>query len=829
MKSKGKILVIAGFALLILVMSSGLWLIFKNLKDFSDRIAFDEERRELLIVGNIINTLYEAEVTNDLLTYDSAEKYMASYDSIRPLIAARMDTLKQLSVDSNRVEMLDSIAVLLNLKNENLESVLVLMDSVRKAPSVIRETTSSYVSPRLNKNISDYLTQNDVFPDFDAETQAVDTTVVRGERKGLIRRLGDAISGKQDSTVILRQQSATVIQKEYELILDTVINMVKYSERLDLQRQQLFYRQLVSRQSAMSQHNQVLTSQIDNLLKTIEQEEIARALELIEERERVLGSSSKTLVYVSLVAHLIALIFGALFIIDANRLKRTRLQLEESNRRINDLLQSREKLMLAVSHDIKSPMGAILGYLELLEANQDEHKARDYRNNMRQSGEHILELVNSMLDLHKIESGTWTEHKMDYNLDEVVGMTVKTFQLLAEQKGLDYNVMSDIPHDVIAFGEPFMIRLIISNLISNAIKYTAAGSVTVQSEFEREEGMLKLIVMDTGMGIDPEHQKIIFQEFTQLNAEHPDEYIKGSGLGLAITKGLIEEMGGAIALESEKGRGSTFTVELPMELAVVETTAEAKGESLQDLSELSVLLVDDDIIQLSMTTEMLRKLGIAVASEADVYKVPALLEKGLYDILFIDIQMPGKNGFVLVEELRASGLIDDSRMHLIALTAQSDLSKDIFINAGFDDYLYKPFTVDELVGKLKRITTGDDSAPQSASQLEAKREPSVEVLVAMIEDDEATVKAILEAFADDAQALLIELEKLRTDDGYLNASHMAHKMLPLFKMMRAEELSDTLDAISKQKKVTKKAIIKAVECVSVHHDNAKKIIDGIEL
>ncbi len=820
MKSKGKIFVIAGFALLILVMSTGLWLIFKNLKDFSERITFDEERRELLIVGNIINTLYEAEVTNDLLTYNCAEKYMMSYDSIRPLVEARMDTLKQLSVDSNRVVMLDSISVLLSLKNENLESVLVLMDSVRKAPSVIRESTSSYISPRLNKDISDYLIQKEVFPDFDEEAQAVDTTVVRGERKGLFRRLGDAITGKQDSTVILRQQSATVIQKEYELILDTVINMVKYSERLDLERQQLFYRQLVNRQSAMSQHNQVLTSQIDNLLKTIEQEEIARALELLQERERVLGNSSKTLLYVSLVAHLIALVFGALFIIDANKLKRTRRQLEESNRRINDLLHSREKLMLAVSHDIKSPMGAILGYLELLEVSRDEDNIRGYRENMRRSGEHILELVNSMLDLHKIESGTWTEHKVDYNLDEVVKVTLDTFKQLAEQKRLTYKVENHIPNDVIAYGEPFMIRLIISNLISNAIKYTTEGSVAVQSRYNHDDGLFELEITDTGIGIDPEHQKLIFQEFTQLNAEHPDEYIKGSGLGLAITRGLIEELGGTITLDSEKGRGSTFTVELPIELAGEEIAGETKDSSPKDLQNLSVLLVDDDIIQLSMSTELLRKKGITAKGESDVFKVVSLLKKEQFDVVFIDIQMPGKNGFVLAEELRTSGLIKNNKPRLIALTAQSDLSKDLFVNAGFNDFLYKPFTADELVEKLNRPISEDYPIEQTL----VMTTPSVEVLVEMIEDDEETAKAILQAFTEDAQMLQIELEKLRDDNNYHNASHMAHKMLPLFKMMKAEELSDTLVAISKQKEVSKEAIVKAVEQVRVHCENAVQMM-----
>lgn len=816
MKSKGKVFVIVGFALLILVMSTGLWLIFENLKDFSDKISYDEERRELLIVGNVINSLYETEATHNLLTFESAEKYIESYDSIRPLIATKIDTLKQLSNDSSRVVMLDSISVLLDLKHENLGDILVLMDSVKKAPSIIRKTTSTYVAPRLNKDISDFLTEKEIFPDFDEEDFAVDTTVLRGERKGLFRRLGDAIVGKQDSTVILRQQPATVIQKEYELILDTVINMVRYSERLNVERQQLFYRQLVDRQSLMSQHNQVLTTKIDNLLKTIEQEEMNRTMELLAERERVLDNSSKTLLYVSLAAHLIALIFGALFIIDANRLKRTRRQLEESNRKISDLLKSREKLMLAVSHDIKSPMGAVLGYIELLEVNQDDQKAKEYREYMRQSGEHILGLVDSMLDLHKVESGTWTEHKVDYNLEEVVRLTIDTFRTLAEQKKLDYVVVTRIPKNLIAFGEPFMVRLIISNLISNAIKYTPQGGVDVKSEFLIDRQLLRLVVADTGIGIDEEHQELVFEEFTQLKAENSDEYIKGSGLGLAITKGLIEEMGGEISLNSKPGRGTTFTVELPLEIA-----AHEEIEQLDDLSNLSILLVDDDVIQLAMTKEMLKKKGAAVDGESDPLKVISKLRTQHFDYLLIDIQMPQMNGFVLAGEIHKLGLTERGRTRLIALTAQSDLSKETFVNAGFDDFLHKPFTAEQLYRKINSLLQDVETIEPLADQDSFK---GVEVLIGMVEDDEATADAILHAFADDAKLLYADLADLPMGDNKESAAYIAHKMLPLFKMMGDDKVVDVLNAVSNKKSVADEHLRTAMKRVKMHCENAEKLI-----
>ena len=379
-----KYLVIGGYILLVFIMLVGLWSIFKNLVDFSEKRIRNEDRQELIIVSNIINQLYEAESSYNLITFESAEKYIETFSSVRPLVSLRLDTLKQLTYDSIRIEQLDSIDILLDQKEKNLTAVFALMDSLRKAPPVIKESINTYVPKRLNSNIENYLKEKVLDEELD-DMSEVDTTVIVGERKGLFKRLGDAFAGRQDSTVILQNRPTRIVQKDYKLFVDTIVNMVRYAERLDLENQKKFQIALNDRQNAMNVTNQILTLRIDDLLKTIEKEEIENSILLVEAKESTLSKSYNIILWVSVIAFLIALIFGLMFIIDINKSQRYKRRLEESNRHIKKLLHSREKLMLSISHDIKSPIGSVLGYIELMESNGNEGVQDTYLLNMRKS------------------------------------------------------------------------------------------------------------------------------------------------------------------------------------------------------------------------------------------------------------------------------------------------------------------------------------------------------------------------------------------------------------------------------------------------------------
>ena len=344
-----------------------------------------------------------------------------------------------------------------------------MLDSLRRTPRIIQHTESSYVPRELNQEIADYLESRDLNTPSVSQS---DTSVVVGERRRFLDRVRDVFDGRADSTLVIESRSV-VADNEFKLIVDTLINKVRYSERLDLERQRQFQQAFFERQELISHTNRMLTARIDELLKEIEQEEIAKSVQLLVDKEEALTRSEDTMHIVSIVALVIALVFGLLFLIDINRSQRYRKQLESSNKRISELLQAREQLMLTISHDIKAPMSSIMGFLELMEKRMDENNInRNYITNMQQSGGHVLELISTLLDYHKLESGTWQMKMKNSNLKSLVDDTVQSFKPLAHNRGLEYKLINELPETKEFHVDPYVLRQVMSNLISNAIKYS---------------------------------------------------------------------------------------------------------------------------------------------------------------------------------------------------------------------------------------------------------------------------------------------------------------------------------------------------------------------
>lgn len=820
-RSVGKFIVIIGYILVVIIMIAGLVAIYKNLVDFTEKKIRDEDLTELIIVGNTISKLYEVESTQNLLSYESAESYFKKYDSIRPTVIANLDTLKNLSKDSTRIVKLDSIAVLLSEKERNFKEISALLDSIKKSPKISRETVSTFVPKSLNEDIERYLKQKNIDVTEDITN---DTTVVKGEKKGFFRRIGDAIVGKEDSTLIVKSQPV-ITRGEFKLAIDTVVNMVRYSERLNLEAQKKFQFALIQRQAAMNNTNLMLTSRIDELLTAIEQEEINKSMRLLEEKNMALKKSQKTLFTVSWLAAAVSIIFGFLYLLDINRSQRYRKRIEESNRKINQLLKSREKLMLSISHDIKAPMSSIQGFIELMESGADENSRKKYLQNMKQSSDHVLQLVTNLLDYQKIESGTWMRNDLNFNVFEVVDNTAKSFKPIAGKKQLHFNIHNNIPLNLMAYGDPFMIRDICGNLISNAIKYTHKGKVDIFADIEREN-LLKFSVKDTGSGIDEKYQTSIFNEFVQIKSQNNGTPIEGSGLGLPIVKGLVEQLGGTIKVQSEKGKGSEFIVYLPLEASRSSELFVEEKDDLErvEIENISVLAVDDDPIQLAMFSEMLKRKNIRVVSETNPEKVLGILKDNSFDFVFLDIQMPNMSGLVLMRQIIDSGLLKPETAPVIALSAKSDISAQDYKKSGFTDFLNKPFTSTQLFRLINKHLEHRFAEEDN----DEKSRDGVFALIELVKDDKATSIEILHAFIEDTKINISELQQNHKVGNLEKTSYYAHKMLPLFKMMGDEKLSAILEKMDRKESVSQEDTAFAINQVNQHIQEAERLLTQIE-
>lgn len=818
---KIKFTVIIGYILVVSVMALALISLYHNLVDYSNKRINREDISELLIVGNTLSMLYEIESEQNLISAENAGEYFRKYDSIAPKIKANLYELKLEATDSLRITKLDTIELMVDRKKENLQEIAVLLDSIRRSPRIVVRTESSFVPKKLNQEIADYLESKNL---NSVNANQSDTSVVVGTRRGFLDRVRDVFVARTDSTLVIEKKSI-VSDNDLKLIVDTIVNKVRYSERLDLQRQRQFQLAFIARQQTMTETNRMLTSRIDELLKGIEHEELEKSLQLLKEKEQTLSNSQKTMFIAFCVALLIAFVFALLFLVDINRSQRYRRQLEASNKRISDLLASREKLMLTISHDIKAPMSSILGFIELMDTHGDQ-KNETYLGNMKNSGEHILELASALLDYHKLEEGSWQLKESNFNLYQLINNTAVGFEPLAVRKGLRYTVENNLPEELAVYGDLYMIRQIMNNIISNAVKYTSEGSVLVKAGLEEVDSRKRLLfsVTDTGEGIDEADQQLIFQEFKQLKNPIGEE---GSGLGLAITKGFIEALKGTIRLNSRRGEGSEFIVEIPLkEVIDDELQTVDKPETVQfDLEGVSVLLVDDDPVQLTMTSEMLAKKKVKSVAEVNSAKVLLLLESTSFDIMFMDIQMPGTDGLTLVEKVRRLGNEKIKNMPVIGLSARSDISKEKMKTAGFTDFLIKPFTSERLYSIIHRYVRSDHPVedtfiPEGPVSFEEKGPMA---LIEFVSDDKQTSDVILQSFVHETGESRIQLEGAFQEKNDNKVRAIAHKILPLFKLMGNQSLITLMEKLEKGEPLSAEEEAFVLNKIDDHLEEAKKL------
>ena len=378
-------------------------------------------------------------------------------------------------------------------------------------------------------------------------------------------------------------------------------------------------------------------------------------------------------------------------------------ELEVALERARTAEKSRSMFFSIVSHDIRTPLNAILGYSELLQDGLKSQKERDEAlESIRASGTTLLQLVNDVLDLAKMDSGKMTLLPVPVQLSHLTDEVFASFRLAATSKGLKLvNQTTEIPTLLL---DDHRFRQILFNLIGNAVKFTAKGSVTVSATYAGTN--LEVSVSDTGCGIAPDMLKRIMDPFVQVqDASHSADRVIGTGLGLSICRSLTEVMGGELTVESEVGKGSTFRVRIPGVVTSDEHAATEKANQASALTKLPkhVLIVDDSPVNRAFLTAFLKKAGVTDINHAnDGLEALAELDLALkagtpYDFVFSDFWMPNMNGLELIEKIRSDSRFKE--LTVFALTADTELHSDERSKL-FTGKLLKPLTYDKLIAAL---------------------------------------------------------------------------------------------------------------------------------
>ena len=701
-----------------------------------------------------------------------------------------------MSSDNSDILRTDSLIGLLREKDANTVRLLRTLSeandsmiSAREVEQIIAEQDTIITQQRVQRRV----------------IARRDTVVTQPKKKSFFRRLGEVF-------VPPRKDSAVQVQTTLEVATDTVLDAYNPVDSLHAklrtvaQQKRATNSVMQRRKRTLQRLDHALSARIDSLLKGYEQETLMRAREEAEYQKAVRHRSATIISGIAAGAVVLSVIFLVMIWRDVTRSNRYRRQLEEANRFAEELLASREKLMLAITHDFKAPLGSIMGYADLLSRLTVDGRQRFYLDNMKTSSEHLLKLVTDLLDFHRLDLNKAEINRVTFHPARLLEETYVSFEPLTSAKGLSLKCEIDPELKGAFISDPLRLRQIVNNLLSNAVKFTSEGGITLTASVVPKGDSifpgnhLKLSVIDTGKGMDPGDRERIFQEFTRLPGAQGEE---GFGLGLSIVRMLVQLLEGRIEVDSVLGKGSTFTLRVPLypvrvgevesgelrvESSVQHDSAAPYSAANSQFSTLhspliNLLLIDDDRIQLTLTAAMLAQSGITSVTCLQLDELLEALRTDTFDVLLTDVQMPAMNGFDLLRLLRASNIPQAKTIPVIAVTARSDMKREEFLQHGFAGSLHKPFTVNELlaeIGVLQADIATVDAAPSSTLNFSA--------LTAFSGDDPDAAKSILESFVTETRLNVDRLRQALETEDTDGIAAMGHKMLPLFTLLGANDL-----------------------------------------
>ena len=817
-----------GYILLIGLLFGSVKYIYKQMCLLAERTELEShinDRRQT--THKIISKLYEIEIVSQTL-HSGKSSELRTFNHKMKEVQLAIDTLQNQLTDSLQSHRLDTLRALLKYKSNNMRAVTKALKRIptdeiyqQQFDSLLIQQDSLLNSSHIRRRV---ITHHNTY-------------TIHHKPKGFFKRIADVfVPGKADSTEVnnvIQEEYTDTLEEAYNPI-DTIASMLTDIQSKVLETRQKELRTLDAHVNRLRMAGSDLSRRVNQLLETIDREEQDIAQRKILQEQEIRNHAAWTMAAISIIAVVLVMVFFTIIWRDLTKSTHYRHELEKAKLYAENLLVAREKLMLTITHDIKAPTGSIIGYLDLLNRLITDKRQLFYLNNMKSSAQHLLNLITSLLDYHRLEAGKMDLNPVSFKPHQFLEDIYHSFIPLAEKKHITLNLQAEMKTNLTLEGDPFRLRQIVENLLSNALKFTDSGSITVQSSYKGNQFIIR--ISDTGCGMTAEEQHRIFNEFTRLHSAQGQE---GFGLGLSITRKLIDLQHGKIRVDSIPNAGSTFEVSIPLpslsEKTVNQVKTDAKGQSIHPLERLHFLLIDDDKIQLQLTAALLHQafepshsqetksgLGnqhlLTIDCSEDHEEVLSLLKKDKYDLVFTDIQMPNMNGFELLKAIRNLPASAGKEVPIIAITARGDMNQEEFIAQGFAGMLQKPFNLSDLreilttsipqkvQAEMKNneacnsgtYSEGDHNCLKNIAEVNNRGNQENEFqfnfasLLAFSEGDQEAAREILTTFIMETEKNIDQINQSMDNKDFNKICEIGHKMLPTFTMLEAGPSVDAL-------------------------------------
>lgn len=769
--------------------------------------------KELALLSDILSTLPEAENKLRFYALTNDDNYFSQYEL---LISAVESNIKELSenpkYDSLTSQKLDSISGLLE-KRRKLITAYLDMKNEQENYNFSDIAFRAIRKGKPDSLVNERKTSTTIITVYDTIPGSIEESTKNEDRnKGFFNKLKQVFSRKDPASTdtnipepIIR--STTKIQTDTSAItpadtlkLDKIEKMLRRIKKQDL----INYNTLREKELNMLQNSALLITQITDIFKRLE-------ISIMTENEirssKARKDASKSLLFIGMlsIVALILIMILVLFIINSIRKSnRYRKELLQANDQAIELAKVKEEFLANMSHEIRTPLNTIIGFSQLLSNTTLDHNQAKYVDAVRRSSKHLLETVNDILDLSKLAAGKFQIDTTPFKLEEIFDDVIPLFKLQALEKGLEFITECTYDSDIILEGDPLRLRQILYNLLSNSIKFTIKGSISIgcSSKMEDEYVTLEIYVQDTGIGIPADKKNSIFEDFQQAESSSARKY-GGSGLGLAISRRLARLQGGDINVESEPGKGSTFRVLIKFPLIKKQPTTETllNNESPEKadfkLAGKKLLVVDDD----SYNSMLIRIIGennkINIHLASDGYSAEDMLGIYSYDLVLTDLQMPGLTGIELIKFIREHKDSRISTLPVIAFTANKiDGFDEKLISLGFNEVLQKPFLEHEFLERIASylisgITTplqknGGDELTRIVIQNNDKPF-DLEQLNVFTGSNADQTRNIIRTFLTSANDSIQQLWQAFESENYVEIKEIVHRMLTSYGQLRMEK------------------------------------------